>query len=64
MSALVSRFPEGMVFGAAISAGILVQEKIGENNHPSLLSILVIVTISVIGQLLLFIYRRKQISSS
>jgi len=58
-AAFASRLPEGLVFGVAISAGILVREQLGENQHPFVASILAMIVISTLGQILLSCVLKK-----
>jgi len=58
-SALVSRFPGSLVFGVACGASLWIREGMGESEHPFLTTILVIVSISTIGQLFLYYMQKK-----
>lgn len=61
-SALISGFPEALVFGVAIGTGLWVREQLAEGDHPLLASLAVMVVIAVVGQLLVSYISKKSSS--
>ena len=58
-SAMISHLPEGLVSGFAIGSGLWVREQLGEDGHPFLAFILVMIVIFIAGKLLISYISKK-----